>query len=236
MPEAAARPFGLSSAAAPRHRGPKSARFLRAEARAQSQEPRAKSQEPRAKSQEPRAKSQEPRSRWIPAFAGMTMRKGPATRQRTKRGVLLRTGTCAALPWGPSGAVRRGRKSPQGRAQARAWMPEVEQCRSNCRMRGGRVRGVSFLWPTLLWTSTAPQERRERRRRPEGRRAGCPESRKVGRRPLRATKPAKASPEGECVRRPWRRKKHTRARSRWIPAFAGMTSIKEQDGFQPSLE
>jgi hypothetical protein len=39
--------------------------------------------------------------------------------------------------------------------------------------------GVSFLLVTSLWTSTAPQERREQRSWPEGRRAGCPESREV---------------------------------------------------------
>jgi hypothetical protein len=97
----------------------------------------------------------------------------------------------------------------------------------------GRVRGVSFLWPTLLWTSTAPQERRERRRRPEGRRAGCPESRKVGRPPLRATKPAKAWPEGERVRPPWRSQERAAARSRWIPASAGMTSKSTGSGLPP---
>jgi hypothetical protein len=246
-----ARPFGLSCAAAPRHRGPKSARFLRAEARAKSQEPRS-------------------RSRWIPALLALRARPTALLRSSlaslTVAGMTSRQGAglsavcfcaqgCAPLSPGPLGRGEvgsdqpvRGARRKRARfrrymdvpsktpapthgpgAQARAWMPEVEQCRSNCRMRGGRVRGVSFLLPTSLWTSTAPQERRERRRRPGGRRAGCPESREVGRRALSATKPGPEAAEGERIRPPWRSrrfnptKKTASATSRWIPAFAGMT-------------
>jgi hypothetical protein len=85
----------------------------------------------------------------------------------------------------------------------------------------GAAPGCPFFGPPFFWTSTAPQERRERRRRPEGRRAACPESRKVGRRPLRATKPAtaplKASVSARC-------------------GEARQRQQRDQGGFQLSLE
>jgi len=51
------------------------------------------------------------------------------------------------------------------------------------RMSEGRGSGVPFPLVTSLWARTAPQERREQRSWPAGRRAGCPESREVTRRP-----------------------------------------------------
>jgi len=82
---------------------------------------------------------------------------------------------------------------------------------------GGRVTRVPFLLVTSLWASTAPQERRERRSRPQ--RGGGQDAR---------------SQEQWLARHGWREKKHrdvsrlsrqrpkVKARS-WIPAFAGMT-------------
>src|SRR6185369_17859405 len=67
-----------------------------------------------------------------------------------------------------------------------------------------------FSGDSFLYTSTAPQERREQRSWPGGRRAGCPQSRKE----------LPAPPQEEW--KPWLLK--PKKRKNWIPAFAGMTS------------
>ena len=67
--------------------------------------------------------------------------------------------------------------------------PRNPLAQSTDRMSGDRDARVPFLLVPFLWAHTAPQERRERRSRPEGRRAGCPESRKGTRSPPRRAEP-----------------------------------------------
>ena len=99
----------------------------------------------------------------------------------------------------PSAPAGGGRKGPQGGRDGSR--PLRRQCADalsaqpgrRSRTRGassrGRRCGVSFSLVTFSWTSTAPQERREQRSWPEGRRAGCPESQKVTRSPPRRAEP-----------------------------------------------
>jgi len=117
-----------------------------------------------------------PQSRESPCGSGFS-RDASARRMR------------AALPPGsPCGPASGWRTSPKGRAHdARAFVAvhgwTVNEPRNPIAQSAGRSPltgplGVSFLLVPFLWTSTAPQERREQRSWPEGRRAGCPESRK----------------------------------------------------------
>ena len=95
-----------------------------------------------------------------------------------------------ALPGYLSAAARARRKKARrgARMDARAFAVRPRMAcqrtsgaasRSRRLGAGDRGREGVFSLVTFSCTSTAPQERRERRSRPEGRRAGCPQSQKV---------------------------------------------------------
>ena len=86
---------------------------------------------------------------------------------------------------------------------------------------GDRGREGVFSLVTFSCTSTAPQERRERRSRPEGRRAGCPESQKVT--PSQGCEGSSQGRESGFAKR-----RQSKNKSRWIPASAGMTKWERQ--------
>jgi hypothetical protein len=156
----------------------------------------------------------------IPAKAGihLDLALASARRKRALLGPLCRG---AAAEESPKGRAQDAREFLVGTWTCRRETPEPTRAPGAQGCAEGAAPGCPFFGPPFFWTSTAPQERRERRRRPEGRRAGCPESRKVGRRPLRATKPAtaplKASVSARC-------------------GEARQRQQRDQGGFQLSLE
>ncbi len=151
-----------------------------------------------------RASCPAPYARPLRRFADGTSvcrQRTPAHRARAPLGFFLRG--LAAAERDPVGAERGrpGRRSKSGTdayvrrlgesqdpAPSLGSCPRVPLCRPQ-RTGAERRRDTEgvFSLVTFSCTSTAPQERRERRSRPEGRRAGCPESQKVTRPPGRRT-------------------------------------------------
>ena len=122
-------------------------------------------------------------------------REGPGSKRRARQSLPQKRLVLVLLLLGPS--VTRRRADGQGPRYARVGAMDRAHSAAGqdvlsaeprppvahpalCAGRG--TEGV-FSLVTFSCTSTAPQERRERRSRPEGRRAGCPESQKVTRRP-----------------------------------------------------
>ena len=78
---------------------------------------------------------------------------GSATRAERASSVAAVASAAGCRPNGaPYGAASRRRNSPKGGAQATAWMPEVEQRRSSCRMRASSLsaQGCAVSEPRSL--------------------------------------------------------------------------------------
>ena len=126
------------------------------------------------------------------AFSSTRLPRPRGTREEQSAAVPAAEATAAylallLLTLGPSVTRRRadgsGPRPARVRARDRAHSAAVHgwtvsgtpAARSAPPRSAGAEHEGAFLLVTSLWASTAPQERRERRSRPEGRRAGCPE-------------------------------------------------------------
>jgi hypothetical protein len=223
--------------------------FLRRRAAAQGPQERAlparrsKSQEPRAKSQEPRAKSQEPRarSRWIPAFAGMTMRKDRRLGSKRSEARFCAQG-CAPLSMGPLGRGEAGSDQPVGAragegmdARGRAMQEQLPEARAFSPVHGRTVE------------NPGPASRTRSAGCAEGASAGCPffgppcfgQAKKGGSAPAEGDETGESlagtrvCPPAVAEERKLQSKikldssfrwNDEHERSRWFPASAGMTS------------